>query len=284
MTDRPGAPGPLTPTSTETISELHTETFRPAGPAKGVVLVTHGYAEHCGRYREVAHVMVNAGWVVRTYDVRGHGHSPGDRGYIDRFATFLADFAAMQASARALVGPSDPMVLLGHSHGSLITLRALCDDHPAKADAAIVSSPFLALKLKVPTPQIWLAKAASKLTPKLAQPNALRVEYLTSDPQKQAERTADKLCFDIATARWFTEASAAQDYVLANAGRITVPTTWLVAADDPITDPVRSRLVASKVPGADFHDLAGMKHEVFNEVDRGSVFAELTRTLAKVRT
>ncbi|HET9621719.1 MAG TPA: alpha/beta hydrolase [Kofleriaceae bacterium] len=284
MTDRPGAPGPLTPTSTQTISELYTETFRPAGTPKGVVLVTHGYAEHCGRYREVAHVIVNAGWAVRTYDVRGHGRSPGDRGYIDRFTTFLADFAAMQAAARDLVGPSDPMVVLGHSHGSLITLRALCDDRPAKADAAIVASPFLALKLKVPAAQIWLAKAASKLTPRLAQPNALRVEDLTSDPQRQAERTADKLCFDIATARWFTEASAAQDYVLDHADRITVPTTWLITADDPITDPARSRLVASRVAGADVHDFAGMKHEAFNEVERGKVFAELTRALAKVRT
>jgi alpha-beta hydrolase superfamily lysophospholipase len=283
MTDRPGAPGPITPTSTQTIAELYTETFRPAGTAKGVVLVTHGYAEHCGRYREVAHVIVNAGWAALTYDVRGHGRSPGDRGYIDRFSTFLTDFAAMQAAAKGLVGAGDPLVVLGHSHGSLITLRALCDQPPAKADAAIISSPFLALRLKVPAFQLVLARVASKLTPRLAQPNALRVEHLTTDPDKQAERRADKLCFDIATARWFTEALAAQAYVLEHAGRIALPTTWLVGGDDPITDPARSKLVASKVNGADYHDLAGMRHEVFNEVDRGKVFTELTRALARVR-
>jgi alpha-beta hydrolase superfamily lysophospholipase len=274
------APGPVAPTSTQTISGLYTETFLPAGPPKGIVVITHGYAEHCGRYHEVAHVLVNAGWAVLSYDVRGHGKSPGERGYVDRFSTYLGDLAAMQAAARQLVGATAPMILLGHSHGSLITLRALADDRPPQVTAAIVASPFLALKLAVPGYQRLLARVASRLAPRLSQPNALRVADLTQDKAKQAERLADKLCFDIATSRWFTEALAAQDYVLAHASRIKVPTTWLVGHDDPIADPARSQVVASKIPGASYHDLLGMKHEVFNEVERGTVFRELTSALA----
>jgi len=274
------APGPVAPTSTQTIAGLYTETFLPAGPPKGVVLVSHGYQEHCGRYHEVAHVIVNAGWAALTYDVRGHGKSPGERGYIDRFTVYLDDLAEMQAAARQLAGGAAPLVLLGHSHGSLITLRALADERPPRATAAIVSSPFLALKLPVPGYKLLLAKVASRLSPKLAQPSPLRVADLTMDPAKQAERTADKLCFDIATSRWFTEAAAAQDYVYANASRIKLPTTWLVGGDDPIADPARSKAVAAKVAGATYHDLVGLKHEVFNEVDRGKVFAELVKALA----
>src|SRR5262245_28646035 len=156
------APGPVAPTSTQTISGLYTETFRPAAPPEGVVLITHGYAEHCGRYHEVAHVIVNAGWAVLSYDVRGHGKSPGERGYIDRFSTYLADLAAMQAAARELA-PDAPMILLGHSHGGLITLRALADEQPPKVAAAIVSSPFLALRMRVPGYQRVLAQIASVL-------------------------------------------------------------------------------------------------------------------------
>jgi len=277
MTD---APGPISPTSTQTISGLYTESFLPAGPPKGIVVITHGYAEHCGRYHEVAHVIVNAGWAALSYDVRGHGKSPGERGYIDRFSTYLGDFAAMQAAARERIGATAPMILLGHSHGSLITLLALADERPPKIAAAIISSPFLALRLAVPGHRRVLASIASRLAPKLAQPNALRVEDLTQDKQKQAERLADKLCFDVATARWFTEALAAQAYVLAHASRITLPTTWLVGADDPIADPARSKAVASKISGASYHDLVGLKHEVFNEIARGDVFRELTRALA----
>src|SRR5882762_7500217 len=137
-----GAPGPLPPTQTTTIdasgTPLYAEIFLPAtGTPRGVVVATHGYAEHCGRYREVAHVIVQAGWAALTYDVRGHGQSPGARGAIDRFDTYLEDLQAAIASARKLVAASAPTILLGHSHGSLITLRALCADRPPEAAAAV---------------------------------------------------------------------------------------------------------------------------------------------------
>ena len=37
---------------------------------------------------------------------------------------------------------------------------------------------------------------------------------------------------------------------------------------------------ASSVPNARYCDLAGLRHEVFNETTRADVFAELTKTLA----
>lgn len=274
------APGPIEPSKTTTIGSLYGEVFVPPGTPRGVVVITHGYAEHCGRYREVANVIVRAGWAALSYDVRGHGKSPGPRGFIDRFATYLDDFDAAIAAARALVPDAAPTVLVGHSHGGLITLRALCGDRPPRAAAAVLSSPYLGLKLAVPAYRKVLGRLASRVAPGFAQPAPLRAEDLTHDPAKQAERVADKLCFDLATARWFTESSAAQDYVARHASRITVPTTWLVGGDDPIADPARTRRIASTVPNARYCDLAGLRHEVFNETTRADVFAELTKTLA----
>jgi alpha-beta hydrolase superfamily lysophospholipase len=280
------APGPLSPTATSTVSAprgpLYAETFSPAATARGVVVITHGYAEHCGRYREVANVIVSAGWSVLTYDVRGHGRSTGQRGYIERFEIYLQDLAAACAAGRALAPAGAPLVLLGHSAGGLITLRALASGAPATA--AIISSPFLGLRLPVPGYKKVMAKVASRLLPTLSMPNDLKVEDLTADLQKQAERTADKQCFDVATARWFTEALAAQAYVADHVAAITVPTLWLVGGDDPIANPARAREIATAVTGATYHDLVGMRHEVLNEVERGRVFdlirdrlGELTR-------
>jgi alpha-beta hydrolase superfamily lysophospholipase len=145
--------------------------------------------------------------------------------------------------------------------------------------AAILSSPYLAIKKPVPGYKKLLARIGCRIAPDLGQPNQIRSDELTSDKQKQAEHAADKLNFDIATARWFTESSAAQAFVLAHAHRITMPTTWLVGGADPLCDPVASRRVADRVKGAVYHDLIGLKHEVFNEVDRGKVFSQLTQVL-----
>ena len=145
---------------------------------------------------------------------------------------------------------------------------------------AIVASPYLGLRMHVPGWKKTMAKVVGRIAPNLNQPNNIRSEQLTNDKAKQAEHAADKVNFPTATIGWFLESAAAQHYVYEHADRIKVPTTWLVGADDPIADPARSRQVADKVKGATYHDLVGMKHEVFNEVDRASVYAKLTAALA----
>lgn len=277
-------PGPATPTRTLTVTSkgetLHAEWFAPTGSPRGVAVIVHGYADHCGRYREVANVLAGDGWGVLGFDQRGHGRSTGRRGYVDRFTDYLDDLDAARRQARALgdeAGLPAHDVLVGHSNGGLIALRALSDPARAPAvDAAVISSPFLGLGLAVSPARKLLAKVASAVAPKFAQANQLRVEDLTHDPEKQRERTNDTLCFSVATARWFTEALAAQDYVAANIARVKVPTLWLVGADDPIADAARSKQLGEHLAGATYHHLAGLRHEVFNELDRGTVF-ELMR-------
>lgn len=282
------APGPIEPTKVFTIprpdATLHAEWFAPPGQPRGLVVVSHGYAEHCGRYREVANVLVKAGAAVLTYDVRGHGKSSGKRGHVDRFATYLDDLQGVVGWARgqcAELGLADPkLILLGHSHGSLIVLRALADR--ARADgaiAAVLASPFLGLKMPVSSVKLGVGRVVAKLYPSLTMANEIKIEHLTSDEGKQAERRGDTLCNEVATAGWFVQATQAQAYVQAHAQDIAVPTLWLVGGDDPIADPARSREAADKIRGGtiEYHDLAGLRHEVFNEKDRPRVFDLLTR-------
>lgn len=284
-------PGPLQPTRSFTIprpdATLHAEWFAPAGTPRGLVVVTHGYAEHGGRYREVAHVLVREGVAVLTYDCRGHGRSSGQRGHVDRFDDYLDDLDAAIAWGRgecASVGLTDPrLVLLGHSHGALIVLRALTDAQRASgARAAVLSSPFLGLRLKVSPVKRIGGKVVARVYPSLTLSNEIKIEDLTSDEGKLAERRADTLCHGEATAGWFNEATAAQEFVHEHAHAIQVPTLWLVGGADPIADPARSQAVAARVRGGtvEYHDLVGLKHEVLNERTRGDVFGLLTRFVA----
>ncbi len=257
---------------------LYAEAFCPAAP-RGVVVITHGYAEHCGRYHELANVLVDAGWAVQTYDVRGHGKSPGQRGYIDRFSTYISDFEAAKTQGRTLCA-NGPLVVVGHSNGGLITLAALVSG--AKADAAVISSPFLGLKLTVSPIKRLLGRIASVVYPGLTLPAPLDVAALTADPDKQQARRADGLCFDIATARWFTEAAQAQQQVDQGIETLKLSTLWLIGGADKIADADVSERIAKRAANAVVHRLAGMQHEVFNETERFSVFATMTEYLKSV--
>jgi len=282
-------PGPLTPTRELTFRSgsetLYGEWFAAPAP-QGVALVVHGYAEHCGRYREVAHVLVAAGYAVLSFDLRGHGRSTGRRGHVQRFTEYLDDLDAARAEADRLgaeIAAPAKRVLVAHSMGCLVALRALTDEQRRfDVAGAVLVSPFLALKLSVSPIKRAAARALSRVVPALAMANELRVEDLTHDPAKRAERLADTLCNSVATARWFTEATAAQADVRAGAARVVVPTLWLIAADDAIADATVAVEVARRVPRAEHALLAGHCHEVFNELERGAAFERVVAFLARV--
>jgi alpha-beta hydrolase superfamily lysophospholipase len=282
------APGPIDPTETVRFSSrdgtgLYGEWFTPEAP-KAAALIVHGYAEHCGCYREVAHVLVRAGVAALAYDMRGHGRAAGQRGYVNDYSDYLDDMeAALEELDKHLrrmdPGAALPRLLLGHSNGGLIVLRALADPErrPAQLKAAVVSSPFLRLHPSVSLPKRLIAVGLGRWLPRLSLPSDIDPEQLTSDPRKQAERRLDTLCHDVANARWFVAAQDAQDYVATHGSRIHLPTQWLVAQSDRLADPNASRVVRTRLrTKPEYHSLEGFLHEVFNETDRAHVFALLT--------
>jgi alpha-beta hydrolase superfamily lysophospholipase len=265
-------------------TRLHAEWFDTNGKRRGLALVLHGYAEHCGRYHEVARVLTGAGFPTLAFDFRGHGKSEGQRGHTHRFRDYLDDVdAGLRELDRRAGDDALPVLLLGHSNGGLIALRMLADPTrmPTRIRAAVVTSPFLGLKVKVPAIKGAVGRLAGRYAPKLSLPNDLAIEHLTHDPDKLAARRADTLCNDNATARWFTAALRAHEYVLDCAARIDVPTLWLVAGGDRIADPAASRAVHARLRApSKYREYPQMHHEVLNEIDRESAFDEI-REFAK---
>ncbi len=119
-------------------SRLYTESF--PGSSPGTVVLTHGYCltEAVWHYqkRDLA-----GGFGLLTWDLPGHGHSPGVApGRLS--LEFCAD-----ALARVIdEAPDGPVVLVGHSLGGVITLSYLARHRETAADrvrgAVLVSTPM----------------------------------------------------------------------------------------------------------------------------------------------
>ena len=71
-------------------TEIYYQSWTPEN-VKGVVLLTHGFGEHSGRYQNVVDILVPEGYAVWGIDHRGHGKSGGKRNTVKKFTDFLED-------------------------------------------------------------------------------------------------------------------------------------------------------------------------------------------------
>jgi alpha-beta hydrolase superfamily lysophospholipase len=245
--------------------------------ARARLVLVHGYAEHRGRYRQLAGELESHGIECHRFDLRGHGDSDGPRGHVNRFGDYLDDLDRVIANVQSR-GGTTPLLLLAHSLGSLIAL-CFVRAHPTTFEAFAVSSPFLGPAFAVPTARLMLARAASVATPALPFESGLHPEWVSHDPQVVAAYAADPKIFATTTPRWFTEVSAAQRDLLEHASEITTPALFLVAGSDRIADPRLSHQLFPRLGAANKKMCAypDLYHEVFNELpeERAVVIADL---------
>src|SRR5262249_7726360 len=68
--------------------------WRPLGKARGVVTIVPGFNSHSGYYAWAAESLAARGLTVYALDLRGRGHSDGERFYVERFADYINDVSA----------------------------------------------------------------------------------------------------------------------------------------------------------------------------------------------
>lgn len=86
--------------------------------AKATVILTHGIAEHSGRYEAITKALNDASYSVVRYDVRGHGQSQGARGKLKSYHQTIDDLHALVEMEKKL--KPKKLFIFGHSMGGLI--------------------------------------------------------------------------------------------------------------------------------------------------------------------
>lgn len=250
-------------------------TWEPDHPRLALLWI-HGFAEHRGRYQYFAERLGEQGILLSMIDLRGHGESPGVRGFIEKFEEYFRDVRALIHGNRS-AHPHLPLVLGGHSMGGLIVSRYLEENGSPPAVAAILTSPFLAASLAVPGWKASLARLLSKTVPSLGLPSGISPDVLSHDSAVCQAYAADPLVFGIARARWYTEVVREQQLVLDRADQIRIPLLVMQGLDDRIASPQASHRFFDRVASnqKEWREYPGLFHELLNETERERIIQDL---------
>lgn len=253
---------------------LAAQAWLPPAP-RAVIALVHGIAEHGGRYEAFAARAIARGIGVVTLDLRGHGRSPGERSYVERFDDYLLDVDALWARARELAAGM-PMFLMGHSMGGAIALRWAAQRRQAMA-GLILSSAALKIGGDVPRLLIALAPLLSRWLPHL-RGTRFDPSVISRAPAVVAAYVNDPLVsLKAPPARTGAELLAAMEANRAAAAGLDLPVYLFHGDADRLTDPAGSREILAAWRGADktLRLWPGSRHETMNDLDREAVIAEL---------
>ncbi|REE98771.1 alpha/beta fold hydrolase [Thermomonospora umbrina] len=245
-------------------------TWAPPRPSF-VAVLSHGYAEHLGRYGHVAEHLAALGALVVGPDHEGHGRSSGDRSVIRDFTPVVDDLHDVLVAARA-AHPGLPVAVIGHSMGGLIAGRLL-QTYPSCADALALSGPLAGRE------DFFTAMVAGRI------PNEapFDIALLTRDEALAQAYDDDPLvhrgAFPLETAK----AVAVASHDLRTGPRFGLPVLLLYGTDDRIVPMNDSAPVIRRLGGRPYEEFLyeDARHEVFNETDRTQVLTDLGDFLAR---
>jgi len=254
--------------------------------AQRVLILVHGYAEHAGRYEEMAMYFAAQGFAVHAYDQAGHGRTPGPRGHVDRFERLLDELAGFVDRVRA-EHPGLPLVLAGHSMGGLVTAATAAFRHP-EVDRIVLSGALLELGANGSADRmlrLFAARLLSFLVPRFGLATGLDAEGLSRDPEVVRRYLSDPLVKDRMSARFAAGLFSMVARMKVAAGQIERPILILHGGADPICPAEGSRrLHAGLAPGVAQRSrlsvYPALRHEIWNEPERVEIWQEMLAWIA----
>lgn len=209
---------------------------------------------------------------IFAWDARGHGQSPGERGWAPDFATLVKDADTFIHHLTTDHGLNQRnTAIIAHSVGAVIA-AAWVHDYAPPIRALVLATPALKVKLYVPL-AIPSLRALSKVKKKSFVKSYVRSKMLTHDPEQAAAYDADPLISKQIAVNILLDLHNASNRVIADAGAIAAPTLVLGAGKDWVVKNSANRKFFNRLssPEKALHIFPGMGHAIFHETDRAEV-------------
>ncbi|MEO8374349.1 MAG: alpha/beta hydrolase [Sphingomonas bacterium] len=257
------------------------------GQTRGSILFQGGRGDIFEKYLEALAHWHGQGWSITAFDWRGQGGSgrlsPDPHvGHVENFDIFISDFAAFWVDWSAEA--SAPRVVMGHSMGGHLILRALTEG-VARPDAAVLIAPMLGLHS--PLGARWGERLANFLggVGNSARPAWKSNERPATTTTRQALLTHDltryedeiywqsakpELRLGPPSWKWLIQAFQSTRRLRDDSRlrSMSVPVLMIIAESDKLVNPRAASQVAAKLPDVRVVRFGSESaHEVLREAD-----------------
>ncbi len=289
--------------------EISCLTFVPDRQPKKIVQLVHGMTEYKERYEEFMEYLCDKGYIVAIHDHRGHGKSVKDKadlGYMyDKTGVAIVNDAYQFTKILKEKYPNLPVVLFGHSMGSLV-VRSYLREHDDEIEKLIVcgapyENPMTGMGLAL-VKSIELFKGdryRSKMIANLSTgnndknfPGEGKNAWLNRTREIVEEYNKDEYCNYIFTCNGFENLFRLMKSTYDKKGYQTknkpLPIFFVAGSNDPVIGSADKWLDAQNflrergyenVSGKLYHE---MRHEVLKENGKEEVFDDIAKFIEKI--
>ncbi|MEL6230232.1 MAG: alpha/beta fold hydrolase [Cyanobacteria bacterium J06627_3] len=268
---------------------LYYQSWLPTLPIKATVVLVHGLGGHSGLFQNVVKALIPDGYALYGYDLRGHGRSPGQRGYINRWAEYRNDLAAFMAMVHQQ-HPTIPCFLLSHSLGGIMALDYALygtlnsselnnTTYPPVAGIVAASLPFgthatTDLRLKI-------GQVLSLGWPRFSLSLGLKTILPSRDRSVVLAYAHDPLRHQQGTARLATEFSKTVQTLYAHQSSLTIPLLMLHGTADKVANYKVSQEFFRRLSQTNktFISYSGAYHELYNESNHTEIMKDIAAWL-----
>lgn len=246
------------------------------GKSKKVIVLFHRGHEHSGRLQHIVDELVMPDTHFYAWDARGHGQSPGARGYspslarsvqdVDEFVRFVAKDAQVNL---------ENIVVIAQSVGAVL-VSTWVHDYAPKIRGMVLASPAFSVKLYVPFARTGLT-LMRRIRGMFYVNSYVKGKFLSHDPERIASFEQDKLITRAIAVNILLDLYKTAKRIVSDSAAITLPTQLLISGDDFVVHakPQKQFYAGLRSAIKEQHILPGFYHDTLGEKNRALAFDKI---------
>ncbi len=254
--------------------------WQPVDP-QAVFLLIHGLGAHSGRWEALSNFFSSNNFASYALELKGFGITSGLKGHIDSFNTYFQEILIIRRIIEK-ENPGKKIFLVGESFGGLISFL-FCLKIQHSFNGLILIAPAFSIKMQVPFSDYLRVFLHLFINPQKLFRVRLTGSMCTRDTVYQNQLDHDPIESRQVSARFMVNYFLAETAARKSRDRWVMPVLFLVAGEDKIVDPQRTKSIFRWMDAQDKEMIKypEMFHALSIELGKEKVFFDILNWVKK---